>query len=140
MNLNSKPKEIQVIIIENDEDERVFMQEGFEASGKFKILAMLRNGDQLISWVDSHPDDHPHLILSDLNMPGKNGYDIIEFASGLSRPIPVIITSTSTTQSIIRKCLDAGAADYLVKPDTFIEYQPFAEKLYELVIEKKIVS
>lgn len=132
---NTAPHLISLIIIENDDDERQFMEEGFLATGKFRLLAMLRNGDQLIQWIESQPRELPDLILSDLNMPGKNGYDIIDFAGKLKNPVPVVITSTSTTPTIIRKCLEAGAAEYIVKPDTFIEYQPFAERLYEVVLE-----
>ena len=132
---------IRILIVENDEDEREFMKEGFDATGKFELLAMFRNGDQLLDWMKKNPDAAPDVVLSDLNMPGKNGYDIIEhLRREQSRSIPVIITSTSTTRSIINRCLEMGAAEYIVKPDTFIEYQPFAEQLYQLILQKKLVS
>jgi CheY-like chemotaxis protein len=129
-------KKISIVIVENDEDEREFMKAGFEASGKFNILAMLRNGDLLIEWMKKGKI-RPNVVLSDLNMPGKNGYDIIEFMK--QEGIPVVITSTSTTQSIIKKSLASGAAEYMVKPDTFIEYQPFADRLHHTLLTKGIV-
>jgi len=54
--------------------------------------------------------------------------------------IPVIITSTSSTKVIIDKCLALGAADYIVKPDTFIEYVPYVKKLHKLIEEKQLVK
>jgi hypothetical protein len=39
---------------------------------------------------------------------------------------------------IKEKCLALGAADYLVKPDTFNEYLPFAQNLYQSLIKKKL--
>jgi DNA-binding NarL/FixJ family response regulator len=135
--MSKKPSaKIRIVIVENDEDEREFMQEGFEASGKFEILAMLRNGDLLIDWLEKNKE-RPEIILSDLNMPGKNGYDIIELMK--EKGIPVVITSTSTTTSIIRKSLQAGAAEYMVKPDTFVEYEPFANRLHETILTKGLV-
>jgi CheY-like chemotaxis protein len=129
-----------VIIVENDDDEREFMREGFTESGKFEILALVKNGDTLLEWLAGH-QERPQLVLSDLNMPGKNGYDIIEQLRDYpGSPIPVIITSTSTTRSIIDKCLQKGAADYVVKPDTFIEYRQFAEKLHHLITQKNIAG
>ena len=71
-------KTYTIIIVENDEDEQVFMQEAFENTGLFQIAAMLRNGDELLEWMSQNPGELPDLILSDLNMPGKNGYDIID--------------------------------------------------------------
>mgnify|MGYP006144677297 CR=1 FL=1 len=82
------------------------------------------------------------LVITDLNMPGKNGFDILDEVK--TNPayahIPVIITSTSSTQTIIDKCMDKGAAEYMVKPDTFVEYEPFVQQLYKLVNQKHLVK
>ncbi len=135
-------KKYRIIIVENDEDEQFFMKEGFTAEGLFDIVTMVRNGDELLDWLENNKTNLPDLILSDLNMPGKNGYDIIEEtkANTAYQNIPVIITSTSSTKSIIDKCLSFGAADYLVKPDTFIEYQPYVKHLHQLIEEKELVK
>ena len=134
-------KNIRIILVENDEDEQFFMEEGFNASGLYQIVQKFPTGDELLEWMEQHPEDLPDVILSDLNMPGKNGYDII--SETRSRPewnaIPVIITSTSSTKSIMDKCLQLGAAAYVVKPETFISYKEYAKKLYELIEEKKLV-
>ncbi len=135
-------KKYSVIIVENDEDEQFFMKEGFDASGLFEIIAQVSNGDNLIEWLEEHPAIKPDLILSDLNMPGKNGYDILDEVK--SNPqwsdIPVIITSTSSTKSIMDKCLSKGATEYIVKPDTFIDYQPYVQNLHQVVKEKKLAN
>jgi CheY-like chemotaxis protein len=131
-----------IIIVENDEDEQFFMKEGFNASGLFDIIAQVSSGDHLLEWLSEHPTSRPDLILSDLNMPGKNGYDILDEMK--SNPqwakIPVIITSTSSTKSIMDKCFSKGAAEYLVKPETFIEYEPFVQQLHQVVKEKKLAN
>src|ERR1043165_8650702 len=132
----------KIVIVENDEDEQMFMRLGFAEANLFEIEAQLRNGDVLFEWLEANPDKLPDIILSDLNMPGKNGYDIIEGIT--SNPayshIPVIITSTSSTKTIIDKCLSMGAADYLVKPDTFIDYGPYVRHLYQVIEDKKLVQ
>ena len=135
-------KKYKVIIVENDEDEQFFMKEGFDDSGLFEIMAQVKNGDLLMEWLASHEDSLPDVILSDLNMPGKNGYDIIEEVTGNERyaHIPVIITSTSSTTTIINKCLAMGAAEYLVKPETFVAYKPFAENLHQRIEQRQLVK
>lgn len=134
-------RKFKIIIVENDADERYFMKEGFDAVDLFEIMAQVRNGDLLFEWLAANPE-LPDVILSDLNMPGKNGYDIIEEVR--STPayanIPVIITSTSSTQSIIDKCLKLGACDYIVKPETFIEYRPFVRQLHEIMTKRQATA
>ena len=131
----------KIILVENDEDEQLFMREGFDKAGGFEVLAQVGNGEGLFGWLDAHPDEQPDVILSDLNMPGMNGMDIIEAMR--QRPagqnIPIIITSTSSTRSIMDKCLQAGAVSYIVKPDTFIQYEPYVRDLHRLISEKGIV-
>jgi CheY-like chemotaxis protein len=135
-------KKYRIIIVENDDDEQVFMKEGFDAAGLFDIIAQLRNGDTLFEWLSDNKHTLPDVILSDLNMPGKNGYDVINEVktNPLYSHIPVVITSTSSTKTIIDKCIAMGAADYIVKPDTFVEYVPYVKNLYKRIEEKQLVK
>jgi CheY-like chemotaxis protein len=135
-------KKYNIIIVENDEDEQLFMKEGFDATGLFNIVAQLRNGDALLEWLTENQQNLPDIVLSDLNMPGKNGYDVITDLKNdpAYTHIPVIITSTSSTRTIIEKCLAFGAADYIVKPETFVEYVPYVKKLHKVIEEKQLVK
>jgi CheY-like chemotaxis protein len=135
-------KKYNIIIVENDEDEQLFMKEGFDATGLFNIVAQLRNGDALLEWLTENQQNLPDIVLSDLNMPGKNGYDVITDLRNdpAYTHIPVIITSTSSTRTIIEKCLAFGAADYIVKPETFVEYVPYVKKLHKVIEEKQLVK
>ena len=132
----------KIILVENDEDEQLFMKEGFDLVPQFDVMAQVKNGDVLFEYLAHHKTSLPDVILSDLNMPGKNGMDIIlEVKNNPEyQHIPVIITSTSSTKSIIDKCLEAGASDYVVKPDTFIDYKPFVEDLYNRIKQKALVK
>lgn len=125
-------RKLKIVIVENDEDEVFFMQEGFLSSGLFDIVAYAYNGDELFDMLGNPGRDLPDLIISDLNMPGKNGLDILEGMQqdpALAR-IPVIITSTSATESVVEKCKELGAHSYLIKPITFNEYNEFAKGIY----------
>jgi CheY-like chemotaxis protein len=135
-------KKYNIIIVENDEDEQLFMKEGFDATGLFNIVGQVKNGDALLEWLVEHQDNLPDVVLSDLNMPGKNGYDVINDLKNdpAYSHIPVIITSTSSTKTIIDKCLAFGAADYIVKPETFVEYVPYVKNLYKRIEEKQLVK
>lgn len=135
-------RKYKIIIVENDEDEQLFMKEGFDKTDHFNILAQLQNGNDLFDWLHENPNQLPDIILSDLNMPGKNGYDVITEVKETPHiaHIPVIITSTSSTPSIIEKCLQMGAAYYMVKPETFVQYEPYVQQLYKVLVDNKIVD
>lgn len=134
-------RKYKILIIENDEDEQLFMREAFEEDGGFEILTQLDSGNKLLEWLRSNPDRLPDLILSDLNMPGRNGYDItsdIRSDKQFSN-IPVVITSTSSAKSIMDKCYEQGASLYMVKPDTFIEYSSFVKQLKKEVEQRQLL-
>ena len=132
-------EKIKILVVENDEDEQFFMRDGFQSSDLFEVMAMVKNGDLLFEWLAQNPNNLPEVILSDLNMPGKNGYDILELMqiSPTFQRIPVMITSTSSSRDAADKCLRMGAAAYLVKPDTFLEYALYAQKLSDLFHTKR---
>lgn len=122
----------RLAIVENDEDERFFMSEAFRASGEFEILGEFGNGDQLTEWLHESPRELPELVLSDLNMPGKNGYDIIDELKTTYPDIAVFATSTSSVVSTREKCMRVGAKDFIAKPDIFIAYDSFVAEFYQL--------
>src|SRR5207237_443894 len=68
----------------------------------------------------------PCLLLLDLKMPNKNGFDVLSWLrshAGVHR-LPVVVLTTSTDPSDINRAYDLGANSYAVKPaafDTFIE-------------------
>lgn len=130
-----KQRKYRIVIVENDEDEVFFMREAFDASEHFEILAILENGDALFAWIDRHTGELPDLILTDLNMHGKNGYGILADIKKdpIWSAIPVVVTSTSTQESVKERCLALGALGYLTKPDIFLNYGPFVTRLYELI-------
>jgi len=124
-------KKINVLLVENDEDEQLFMKEGFLSTQLYNILAVAGNGEEAVTAIHE-TTDRPDLIISDLNMPGMNGLDLLLYIKNhatLSH-IPVIITSTSFTPTVIDKCMTSGAYAYHTKPDSFIEYDKFAEQIY----------
>jgi len=130
-------KNIKIILVENDEDEQFFMKEAFEKNDVFTILAFACNGNELMTILNENDDHLPDLILSDLNMPGKNGYDILKELKADQKfaHIPIIITSTSSLKPVIDNCMKLGAAKFIQKPDTFVEYDDYVKRLALLEFE-----
>lgn len=61
-------------------------------------------------------EERPALVLSDVEMPGMSGLELLEKLKALDPNIQVIMVSDVQTLDVVRKCLVAGAYDYIVKP------------------------
>ena len=135
-------EKLKILIVENDEDEQIFMRRGFMATGLFQIMEILDNGDQVIPTIQNSPAGPPDVVLSDLNLYGKDGFEIltdIKSSPGLSH-IPVVIVSSASTQSMIEKSKELGACLYKLKPDNFTEYDQFARYLYEELSKERVIK
>lgn len=74
----------------------------------------------------------PNLILMDVRMPGIDGLEAIRLlkADPRTRDIPVISLTAFAAESDTKRCLEAGAADYLSKP---IDFAELGQKLTRLL-------
>ncbi|MBL7728131.1 MAG: response regulator transcription factor [Dinghuibacter sp.] len=62
-----------------------------------------------------------NLVVTDINLPGINGYDLCKMIRGRNQHIPIImLTALSSTDDKIEG-FDAGADDYMIKPFEFKE-------------------
>ena len=129
---------IKMVIVEDNEDERLFMKEGFTESGLYEIVGEAQNGNEMLELFSQPSFSLPELVLSDLNMPGRNGYEVIidVKTSTTFSHIPVVILTTAPLVPYAERCKKLGACAYFTKPDTFLEYKHFAEKIYTDVINK----
>lgn len=58
------------------------------------------------------------LVLTDWNMPNKNGLDVIIGIREMNQTVPIIMVTTEAEKSQVLKAIQAGVSDYLVKPFT----------------------
>jgi DNA-binding NarL/FixJ family response regulator len=107
------PMPLLILIAEDDPSIRLAVSDYLEFSGYSVIAA--EDGDIALSSIEKY---HPHLVISDIKMPGKNGYDLIKTIRQLPkfRLLPVIfLTEYRKTEERIRG-YQAGCDIYLPKP------------------------
>jgi CheY-like chemotaxis protein len=120
--LNSGSKSI--LLGEDDIDDEEFLKEIFSSVDNSFSLIFIQDGKKVIDYLDGLPDDLlPCLIILDYNMPALNGAEILWEIK--NRPkyadIPKIIWSTSPSDMYRKKCMEAGADDYVIKPSSVNE-------------------
>ncbi len=87
------------------------------------------DGLEALSWLQS--GSIPDLIITDLQMPNLDGFELITRVkeSGLFRDVPIIVLSSKDSSTDRIACLKAGAEDYLVKPFNPEELQIRLERI-----------
>ena len=73
------------------------------------------NGLELLSYL-GEAGNEGDLVLSDINMPGLSGIDLLRTAHAVDPDLPVILISGVCELGLALDALNAGAADYLLKP------------------------
>ncbi|MDA7952133.1 MAG: response regulator [Pirellulaceae bacterium] len=58
------------------------------------------------------------LVLTDWNMPKKNGLEVIQDIRKANTDVPIIMVTTEAEKSRVMEAIQAGCSDYLVKPFT----------------------
>jgi len=58
------------------------------------------------------------LVLTDWNMPGKNGLEVVTEIRKQDKDVPIIMVTTEAEKSRVLEAIQAGVSDYLVKPFT----------------------
>ncbi len=99
----------RILIVDDDSTVRDSLSNLLAAEGYFIIAA--ENGQQAITFANTLPLD---LVLLDLNMPGKNGWDTFEQLTSEHPLIPIVIATARPDQ--LFTALGAGVGALLEKP------------------------
>ena len=117
--------EVFILIAEDDADDRFLLQTAFEEKGYHDKLEFVENGIELIAYLDERQQangkQYPKFILLDLNMPKKDGREVLKELKQheVYRKIPIVIFTTTRNENEIRRCYEMGANTYIVKPASF---------------------
>ena len=101
-----------ILIVEDDEVLADVLQKKLELRGN-KVFCIAQ-GDRALAEVRGK---NPDLVLLDINLPGKNGLQILSELKQdeALKKIPVIVISNSGEKVEVEKIKELGAADHLVK-------------------------
>ena len=116
----------KILLAEDDKFLSTAMSDKLTREG-FTVLHAV-NGLEAVSVAKA---DHPDLILLDIIMPQKTGFEVLSELrlDSATRDIPVIVLSNLGQEADIKKARDLGAIDYLVKSD--VEMKMVVEKIKE---------
>ncbi len=126
------PTDSSLWIVDDDEDDRLFIRSAFQRAKKPIRVRILSDGDQLIPQL-ANCANLPRLILLDINMSRQNGFETLQQVR--STPtfahLPVVMFTTSSDAADRQRSLALGANQYLTKPSRYEQLITLAEELTE---------
>lgn len=124
-----------VFIVDDDADDRESIRDAFLENKHNQEYVFMKSGDQLIDHLASVPKGaKPVVILLDLNMPGKDGRDVLKEIKGNKelRGIPVIVLTTSSSEKDREASYELGANCFVTKPDSYRELVNITDSIARL--------
>jgi two-component system response regulator len=125
--MHKSSEKLFILIAEDDADDRFLFKTAFEEKGYKDKIEFVENGIELWKFLENISEKpprekiYPSFILLDLNMPKKDGREVLreikqhpEF-----RKIPVVVFTTTNSENEVKRCYELGANTYVVKPVSF---------------------
>ena len=128
LNANGIDGTLEILLVEDNPADARLTREVFEGGRLSTHLNVVSDGEQALSFLrregiyESAP--RPKLVLLDLNLPRKDGREVLEELKGdpmLCR-IPVIVLTTSAAQTDIMRSYELQANCFITKPLDLDEY------------------
>lgn len=106
-----------VWIVDDDEDDQLMIQAAFKEVIFPLAIKPLADGNDVLPQLEKALS-LPKLILLDLNMPLKNGFDVLAELRAIAayRTLPIVVLTTSDNEVDKQKSFALGANGFLTKP------------------------
>ena len=124
------PDKPTILLVDDNASDVLLIGVALERSGIQHAFQMVPTGEEAIRYLagqgeyaDRTKYPLPRLVLLDLNLPGKSGFDVLEWITRHASPAAyavVILTGSDRQQDVVR-AHELGARSFLVKPDVFEE-------------------
>ncbi len=120
---------LKILVVDDCEDIRMLFLFYLESTG-----ARVRLADSAVDGLNAYSDFRPDVLLSDIQMPGEDGYEMIRkirtLECTLGYQTPSIAVTAYAAADDVRRAIDAGFSTHISKP---VEKGALSKKIYDLV-------
>jgi two-component system, OmpR family, phosphate regulon response regulator PhoB len=119
-----------VLVIDDEAPIRLLCRVNLEAEG----MAVLEAADGAVG-LETARSEQPDVVLLDVMMPGRNGWEVAEelLADDRTSNIPIIFLTARAEVKDRAKGIDLGGVDYVTKPFNPVELAPLIQDLVRRV-------
>ncbi len=124
---------MKILVVDDEPDVRLLFEQRFRReirSGEFSF-SFAYSGEEALSFLANHPSE-VILILSDINMPGMSGLELLRHVKNdpLPPPPPLVMMLTAYGDTATHdQAMQLGANDFLVKP---VDFGALKDKLHAI--------
>jgi CheY-like chemotaxis protein len=131
---------MKILVVDDEKDTQTLFQQRFRKfikSGEMDF-DFVYSGEEAIAYLETH-NSQAILILSDINMPGMSGLQLLEKITTNFVPPPRIVMMITAygDEENYNEAMKLGASDFLTKP---IDFNLLKEKLINKIYDKDISS
>lgn len=136
---NGRP--VEILLVEDNEGDIGLVEEVFEEGRINNNLNITEDGEEAMEFLRREGEftnaPHPDLILLDLNLPRKDGREVLEEIKEDEnlRRIPVVVLTTSKAEKDILKSYDMHANSYITKPVNFDQFIKVVKSIEDFWLE-----
>lgn len=109
------------MVVDDEEDVQLLFRQKFRReikAGKIEFVFAF-SGAEALEYLQSQPDHSVVLILSDINMPGMNGLELLKIIKAKFPNLKVFMITAYGDEEKYQTAMEYGADDYLQKPVAF---------------------
>lgn len=125
--MHRNPTAMTILIADDDADDRMFLEQAMRQNGYAHTIRFVEDGEELMDYLhrkgryDEANAPWPNLLILDLNMPRKNGFQALEEIkdSPRLRRLPVVVMTTSSADEDVVKTYNLGVNSFVTKPFNF---------------------
>ncbi len=128
-----------LLLIEDNAGDVELLTIALEARGLTVRLTLAVDGDVGLDTLQKliADGDLPDLVLLDLNMPRRSGFEVLAAISVMVPPssCPLAVWSSSSSAADQARCLASGASTFFTKPENFDDYLVLVDALAALLTQ-----
>jgi CheY-like chemotaxis protein len=137
-------KAVRILLIEDNEGDILLTTEALAEAKIYNEVEVLRDGYEAIRFLNGEGPyanrQLPDLILLDVNLPKKNGHEVLMYIKNneMLKSLPVIMLTTSSTEKDIHQAYKEHVNCYIVKPieaGKFIEMVSTIEDFWFSIVQ-----
>ncbi|MCY7291700.1 MAG: response regulator [Ferruginibacter sp.] len=128
-------KPIHILLVEDNEGDIYLVTEALEEGKIVNKISVARDGKEALDFLDKkgkyEKEELPDLILLDVNLPKKNGHEVLEYIKEKEalKQIPVIMLTTSSAEKDILMSYKNHANCFITKP---VDVDNFLKVIYSI--------
>jgi len=141
MSTQNAAKSIEILLVEDSKGDVGLIEEVFEDAKIRNNLHVVEDGEEAILYLRGEGQfsgvPRPDIILLDLNLPKKDGREVLEEIKNDEdlKNIPVVVLTTSKAEGDILKSYNLHANAYVTKPVDFDQFMKVVKSIEDFWLE-----